>query len=949
MIKPKYVAILRCLLIFCLFGVFKGATSSPSQILITLDPAIRHQKITGWEYVDGISGGPNSLTYPPFLQKFNRYKNSLYDQAADLGLNRVKFNFSGGIEGSEYDVYWAKYLAGQIVFEATYKHVTNVVSSNPDPNVLDLKGFQFASSDWQINNMILPMKQRVEAKGEKFYFIGCYNGFWIPTGNLHDDPAFYARFVLAVFEHMKQTFGFVPDIWEMMNEPENVADWQSGARIGPAMVKTAAVLAAHGYHPKFAAPSPSYLSDALPYFDKINSVSGATSLLSEFTYHYYTGWNVSRLQQIGALGLQYGFDTGMNESAGMNYIHHDLKYANNSFWMMGGLADVNYEPNNAAYFVVDSNNNVTPESNTLIFRQYFHYIRPGAVRIDANSQNTNFDPVAFINANGSYVVVVKAASAGNNITVSNLPTGTYGITDSLGGRHADYSVTKGTLSTQISGAGYLTIFGTSAPTPPPSPPANLKILTTEDGGSATFSTAGLNETTQTGYASIAVDSGTPPYGTGVFSLEQNGVTISEAGVPASPPTTAARVFIDYRSSVNAIPAHPEAGSINVSTGIAVANSGSSLAHITYTLRNVAGVTVSAGHGILDPGHHFAKFIDQIKDVAAEFALPEDFQTTTQFGSLEISSDKPVSVVALRIANNQRNEMLYTTTPIADLTQPITSDVVFFPEFADGGGYTTSIILVNTSSQIESGIIQVMDDDGNPVVANWFGDTADSMLRYIIPVGAAARFQTDGFPTTSKIGWAKLIPDAGTSTPIGAGLFSYNPGKFLQFESGVPATLSTIHARIYVDLSGGHNTGLALANPTDSSTEISMKAFQSDGVTQVGTSNDPLQLMAKGHQAHFANEFVSGLPAEFRGVMDISSPTPFAALTLRSLDNERHEFLAALFPIADMTRDAPAPIVFPQIADGRGYTTEFILIGANGASSTTLKFYDDDGNPLAVGR
>jgi hypothetical protein len=92
-----------------------------------------------------------------------------------------------------------------------------------------------------------------------------------------------------------------------------------------------------------------------------------------------------------------------------------------------------------------------------------------------------------------------------------------------------------------------------------------------------------------------------------------------------------------------------------------------------------------------------------------------------------------------------------------------------------------------------------------------------------------------------------------------------------------------------------------------------------------------------------------LPAGFNGVLDISSPTPFAALTMRSLDNERQEFLAALFPVADMTRDAPAPIVFPQIADGGGYLTQFILIGAGGASSTTLNFYDDEGNPLAVGK
>jgi hypothetical protein len=234
-------------------------------------------------------------------------------------------------------------------------------------------------------------------------------------------------------------------------------------------------------------------------------------------------------------------------------------------------------------------------------------------------------------------------------------------------------------------------------------------------------------------------------------------------------------------------------------------------------------------------------------------------------------------------------------------------------------------------------------------SNWVDGTADSMVKYSIPVGGLARFQTDGFPAAGKTGWAKLTPDPGTSTPVGAGVFSYNPGDVLQTESGVPTTLATTHARIYVDLSGGHNTGLAIANPTNTSTEVSITAFKADGITEVGIRKDPLSLPANGHKGQFANDFVSGLPAGFTGVLDINSPTPFAALTMRSLENERHEFVAALFPVADMTRSAPSPIIFPQIADGSGYTTQFILVGAGEASNVTLSFYGDDGKPLAIGK
>jgi hypothetical protein len=92
-----------------------------------------------------------------------------------------------------------------------------------------------------------------------------------------------------------------------------------------------------------------------------------------------------------------------------------------------------------------------------------------------------------------------------------------------------------------------------------------------------------------------------------------------------------------------------------------------------------------------------------------------------------------------------------------------------------------------------------------------------------------------------------------------------------------------------------------------------------------------------------------LPPEFTGVLDISSTTPFAALTLRSLMNENDDFLITTFPVADMNQPAPSPIVFPQLADGGGYVTQFILLGTSGASSATISYFDNDGTPLAVGK
>jgi hypothetical protein len=178
------------------------------------------------------------------------------------------------------------------------------------------------------------------------------------------------------------------------------------------------------------------------------------------------------------------------------------------------------------------------------------------------------------------------------------------------------------------------------------------------------------------------------------------------------------------------------------------------------------------------------------------------------------------------------------------------------------------------------------------------------------------------------------------------VFSYNPGSMLISETGIAATSATTHARLYVDLSGGHDTGLAIANPNGSASGITIQAFQTDGVTTAGTSPGPLQLAANGNSAQFADELISGLPAGFTGILDISSTLPFAALTVRSLTNERGDFLITTFPIADFNHAAPSPVLFPQIADGGGYTTTFVLLGSTKELDAFLCFYNEAGTPWA---
>jgi hypothetical protein len=457
-------------------------------------------------------------------------------------------------------------------------------------------------------------------------------------------------------------------------------------------------------------------------------------------------------------------------------------------------------------------------------------------------------------------------------------------------------------------------------------------------GAAVSQTNGTARSLSVGYATADVKLPNVPYGTAVFSHSEKGVVVSETAVPPSPPTSAARIFIEYRSDT--------LNGIKIDTGLAVVNRGIDTANITARLRNSAGQTIAEGHSAVNSWAHRSFFLSQVKEVFPDFTLPVDFPTATQYGTLELQADQPLSVVALRLTVNQRGESLMTTTPMEDSSQGTTNASLYFPQFVDGGGYTTTLILLNSSDRIESGTIRLLDDDGAPFVVGCVGESPNSVFNYSIPPGGIYRLQTDGASALTRVGWAQVTPTAFSSRPSGAGIFSLTQNRVLVTESGIPSAAPSTHARIYVDMSNGHDTGVALATLSPTRATLALSAYQTDGRTPAGTART-LSLAENAHIGRFAGSLVPNLPEGFTGIMDISSETPFVALTLRSLTNARGEFLLTTFPIADATRAAPLPIVFPQIADGDGYATEFILLSTGSALSTKLNLWSEDGLPLAV--
>src|SRR5262249_23208378 len=84
---------------------------------------------------------------------------------------------------------------------------------------------------------------------------------------------------------------------------------------------------------------------------------------------------------------------------------------------------------------------------------------------------------------------------------------------------------------------------------------------------------------------------------------------------------------------------------------------------------------------------------------------------------------------------------------------------------------------------------------------------------------------------------------------------------------------------------------------------------------------------------------------FTGTFTFTSTQSVAVIALHGLTNERSEFLLSTLPVADISGTAATgPLVFPDFADGAGWSTQIALVNPTDNPLTgTIQFFDIGGN------
>jgi hypothetical protein len=420
--------------------------------------------MTGWEALFAIGHGECEPTALP------KYVPVVLDRAAnELKLNRIRLPIRAGFE-HPVDAF-LQHEAGQITFDDWKRTWFIPQNDNADPFTINPSGFQWSYLDFMMDQVVVPLKQRLRAIGDDLWFNLGFTG--AKSGVLYrDNPEEYAELVLAAFLHLKQKYGLLPNSWDLVNEP-NLGGW-NGQQVGANLAAVKRRLNQAGFFPDFVGPTSSGALSSIHFFDQMMQIPGNAQALKEFSYHRYGQTLVSYLQDIAKRATQYGMRTAMLEHIGSGYVdlHEDLTVANVSAWQQFGLAFCTLPSNNGVggglYFLVygakpgQTNPTVVTAKTSTYLRQYFRYVKLGAVRLGASTADTTFSPVAFRNPDGRFTVVVKATSGGS-FSVGGLPAGTYGIEYTTNAEYArslaDVTITSAqAVSAAIPAAGALTIY-----------------------------------------------------------------------------------------------------------------------------------------------------------------------------------------------------------------------------------------------------------------------------------------------------------------------------------------------------------------------------------------------------------------------------------------------------------------------------------------------------------
>ena len=274
--------------------------------------------------------------------------------------------------------------------------------------------------------------------------------------------------------------------------------------------------------------------------------------------------------------------------------------------------------------------------------------------------------------------------------------------------------------------------------------------------------------------------------------------------------------------------------------------------------------------------------------------------------------------------------------------PTGDHIYYFPHLAVGASWQTTITYINYSSQEVTCQTDFLSDQGTPLLVS-FADrgTVVSRTDVLSPGGSVHQETNVELSAPLAPGWAW----ATCSGPVKASLlFRQHSSEGAPVgEAGVNA--AEVPATRFVTFAeqgeGKQGTGVAYANPSDTSALVTFTARDADGLTLASVTQE---LSAGGHGAqNMAPLF--GL-SSFTGLLEVTSSEPIVTL---SLNFEADPVFSSLPPgEVDAAAQGSTTYYFPHLAVGASWQTTITYINYSPQEvSCQTEFLSDQGSPLMV--
>ncbi len=416
----------------------RGAEPDQRAHVITIDAKTRFQTIEAWGAVLSNHGIPLvEWSQNPTGEEYDRLgvqdpvpdglASRIMDAAVfDLGLNRFRLEVGPQVE---------------------------LTNDNDDPRVINFDAFRFDWQDAIIEKWLLPLKKRVESRGEKMILFVNYDlgrsgrmaKSLTPQWLL--DPDEYAEFALATLSHVKTVHGLEADYWSVLNEPGHDRRPGDPHRVALLIRATGRRFIEAGIRTRISGPEVNKPRQVTGFLEAMRRTPGSLAHLRQITYHLYGDpFTVRHRRAALAWARVLNATTAQTEwyaSKGLEVaeiLHLDLTEANVSSWTQYGLSWTANEINvqgGGDYFVIEgAYESFSMNVNTWYLRQFMKYVRPGSVRVGAACAEPTIKPTAFVRPNGSSVVVaINLNDQPQQVAIDGLPPGQYAMSFTRAGDH----------------------------------------------------------------------------------------------------------------------------------------------------------------------------------------------------------------------------------------------------------------------------------------------------------------------------------------------------------------------------------------------------------------------------------------------------------------------------------------------------------------------------------